>query len=101
MDWDDGGAEAMREPALAVVRGHYAWKSASIVTAADHAEGLAQFDRWLAAHDAEVRAAAYKHAAQIAESERDQYESMDHNTATILIAAAIRAAAPADIDKES
>ena len=45
-----------RELNTTEVRGHYAWKSASIVGALDYSEDKAEFDYWLAKHDAEVAA---------------------------------------------
>ena len=41
-------------PTTAEIRGHYSWKSSSIVGALEYSEGLSEFERWLAAHDAEV-----------------------------------------------
>jgi len=45
-----------RELTTTEVRGHYAWKSASIVGALDYSEGKAEFDDWFDKHDAEVAA---------------------------------------------
>ena len=57
-------------PTTAEIRGHYSWKSSSIVGALEYSEGLSEFERWLAAHDAEVAAKAIEDAgAQYSEYE--------------------------------
>jgi len=46
-------------PTTSEVRGDYAWKSASIVGALEYTEGQAEFDRWLAAHEAKVKSEVF------------------------------------------
>ena len=55
-------------PTTAEIRGHYSTKSSSIVGALEYTEGISEFERWLANHDAEVAATALDEATVLADS---------------------------------
>jgi hypothetical protein len=78
-------------PTTESVRNAYGWSGHDNYAESNRDESKACFDRWLAAHDAEIRTAALEEAAVITEHHWDKFYFPNKRHDASQIAAAIRA----------